>query len=59
MRLLAGSHTPVELRRLRGAVDLFASTAIALHWSTIATGGEPDPRRYARIGRALLADARR
>lgn len=58
-RLLGASRTPEEMRRLRGAVDLYATTAIALHWATIAAGLEPDPRRYERIGRALLADALR
>lgn len=58
-RLLSESHTPAEMRRLRGVVDLYATTAIALHWATIAAGGAPDPRRYERIGRALLADALR
>lgn len=53
------SRTPRELRRIAGAIDDFATTAIAVHWATIVAGGKPDPRRYERLGRALLAAAER
>lgn len=57
--LFAATRTPKELRRIRGTIDEFAATAIALHWATIAAGGRPDTRRYERIGRAMIADAER
>ena len=57
--LLAETRSPRELRRIRGTIDEFATTAIALHWATVVAGGRPDPRRYERLGRAMLADAER
>ncbi len=56
-RLFAASRTPAQMRRLAGTIDTFAAAVIALHWATIAAGGEPDLARYEQIGRALLADA--
>lgn len=56
-RLLAATRSVKEMRRLRDVVDVFAATAIAVHWATIAAGGEPDAWRYERIGRALLSQA--
>jgi AcrR family transcriptional regulator len=57
--LFAATRSPKEMRRIRGMIDDFAATAIALHWATIAAGGRPDTRRYERLGRAMLADAER
>ena len=58
-RLLAATRTPKEMARIADAIDLFSTTAITLHWATIAAGGTPDASRYERLGRALLADAER
>ena len=59
-RLLAETRTPKEMAADRATRSTSsARTAIALHWATIAAGGRPDPRRYERLGRALLADAER
>jgi AcrR family transcriptional regulator len=56
-RLLAATRSPRRMRRLGDVVDTFTAASVALHWATIAAGGEPDVRRYERIGRGLLADA--
>ena len=56
-RLLAATRSPRQMRSLGEAIDTFTAAAIALHWATIAAGGEPDARRYEHIGRGLLADA--
>jgi AcrR family transcriptional regulator len=57
--LLAETRTPKELRRIRGTIDDFTTTAIAVHWATVVAGRRPDPRRYERLGRAMLAAAER
>jgi AcrR family transcriptional regulator len=56
-RLLAATRTPQEMRRIAETVETFTAATVALHWATIAAGGDPDPRRYEEIGRALFAVA--
>ena len=42
---------------IRAPVGLFVDAALALHWGTVMSGQTPDGRRYALLGRALLAQA--
>ncbi len=56
-QLLAATRTPAQLRRIRAPVGLFVDAALALHWGTVMSGQTPDGRRYALLGRALLAQA--
>ena len=55
-QLLAPPH-PRPAARIRAPVGLFVDAALALHWGTVMSGQTPDGRRYALLGRALLAQA--
>jgi AcrR family transcriptional regulator len=54
-RMLAETRSPAALRRLHPTIELYVDAAMALQWSTVATGNQPDPERIVTLGRALLA----